>query len=50
MPIFSGNELPKSLKSYRGGALNFFSGSGVPPGFPKSGAYELIFASEKEGL
>ena len=30
-----------------GGALNFFSGRGVQPGFPKCGACELTFASEK---
>ena len=30
-----------------GGALNFFSGRGVRPGFLKCGACELIFASEK---
>ena len=30
-----------------GGALNFFSGRGVRPGFPKCGACELTFASEK---
>ena len=36
---------------YRGGgALNFFSGRGVRPGFPKCGACELTFASEKGGL
>ena len=34
----------------RGGALNFFSGRGVRPGFPKCGACELTFASEKVGL
>ena len=34
----------------RGGALNFFSGRGVQPGFPKCGACELTFASEKGGL
>ena len=33
-----------------GGALNFFSGRGVRPGFPKWGACELTFASEKGGL
>ena len=32
------------------GALNFFSGRGVRPGFPKCGACELTFASEKGGL
>ena len=32
------------------GARNFFSGRGVWPGFPKCGACELIFASEKGGL
>ena len=30
-----------------GGALNFVSGRGVRPGFPKCGACELMFASEK---
>ena len=30
-----------------GGALNFFSGRGVRPGFPKCGTCELTFASEK---
>ena len=34
----------------RGGALNFFSGRDVRPGFPKCGACELTFASEKGGL
>ena len=33
-----------------GGAFNFFSGRGVRPGFPKCGACELTFASEKGGL
>ena len=33
-----------------GGALNFFSGRGVRPGFPKCGACKLVFASEKGGL
>ena len=33
-----------------GGALNFFPGRGVRPGFPKCGACELTFASEKGGL
>ena len=33
-----------------GGALNFFSGRGVRPGFPKCGACELTLASEKGGL
>ena len=33
-----------------GGALNFFSGRGVQPGFPKCEACELIFTSEKGGL
>ena len=28
----------------------FFSGRGVQPGFPKCGACELIFASERRGL
>ena len=32
------------------GALNFFSGRGVRPGFLKCGACELAFASEKGGL
>ena len=32
------------------GALNFFSGRGVRPGFPKCGACQLTFASEKGGL
>ena len=46
----------KSLSGLRvfigggGGALNFFSGRGVRPGFPKCGACELTFASEKGGL
>ena len=30
-----------------GRALNFFSGTGVRPGFLKCGACELIFVSEK---
>ena len=29
--------------------LNFFSGGGVRPGFPKCGACELTFASEMGG-
>ena len=33
-----------------GGALNSFSGRGVRPRFPKCGACELTFASEKGGL
>ena len=33
-----------------GRALNFFAGRGVRPGFPKCGACELTFASEKGGL
>ena len=33
-----------------GGALNFFSGKGVRPGFPKCGACELTFASKKGDL
>ena len=33
-----------------GGALNFFSGRGVRPGFPKCGACKLTFVSEKGGL
>ena len=40
---------PAILK-IRGGAINFFSGRGVGPGFPKCGACKLIFASEKGGL
>ena len=32
-----------------GGALNSFSGRGVRPGFPKCGACELTFASERGG-
>ena len=42
---------PRSVvKVGPGGALNFFSGRGVRPGFPKFGACELTFASEKGGL
>ena len=33
-----------------GGHSIFFSGRGVRPGFPKCGACELTFASEKGGL
>ena len=33
-----------------GGTQLFFSGRGVQPGFPKCGACELTFASEKGGL
>ena len=33
-----------------GGGTQLFSGRGVRPGFPKCGACELIFASEKGGL
>ena len=36
--------------SHPGGALNFFLGKGVQPGFPKYGACELTFTSEKGGL
>ena len=32
------------------GALNFYSGRSMRPRFPKCGACELIFASEKGGL
>ena len=32
-----------------GGTLNFFSGRGIGPGFPKCGACELTFASERGG-
>ena len=32
-----------------GGGTQLFSGRGVRPGFPKCGACELIFASEKGG-
>ena len=39
-----------SFVSNPGGGLNFFLGRGVRPGFPKCGACELIFASEKGGL
>ena len=38
------------LHPWGGGARNFFSGRGVRPGFPKRGACELTFASEKGGL
>ena len=34
----------------RGGVLNFCSGKSVRPVFPKCGACELIFASERGGL
>ena len=40
----------RKAKNPGGGALNFFSGRGVRPGFPKCGACELTFASEKGGL
>ena len=39
-----------SIRETGGGALDFFSGRGVQPGFPKCGACELTFASEKGGL
>ena len=39
-----------SVVARGGGALNVFSGRGVRPGFPKCGACELTFASEKGGL
>ena len=32
-----------------GGGTQLFSGRGVRPGFPKCGACELIFASDREG-
>ena len=32
-----------------GGTRLFFSGRDVRPGFPKCGACELIFASDREG-
>ena len=38
------------MSSPRGGGFNFFSGRDVRPGFPKCGACELTFASEKGGL
>ena len=38
------------FQAVRRGALNFFSGRGVRPGFTKCGACELIFASERGGL
>ena len=47
------NHIPVTLSSPGGGgggALNFFSGRGVRPGFSKCGACELTFASEKGGL
>ena len=48
------NQSPLShwINTRGGGALNFFffSGRGVLPGFPKCGACELTFASEKGGL
>ena len=45
-------KLIEEVVKYPRGALNyfFFSGRGVQPGFPKCGAWELIFASEKRGL
>ena len=43
----NGSVLPRLTSR---GALNFFSGRGVRPGFPKCGACELTFASEKGGL
>ena len=33
-----------------GGGTQLYSGRGVRPGFPKCGACELLFASEKGGL
>ena len=39
-----------SVQGPGGGGTQLFSGRGVPPGFSKFGAYELIFASEKGGL
>ena len=39
-----------SCLSPGGGHSTFFSGRGVRPGFPKCGACELTFASEKGGL
>ena len=42
--------LKNGMLHSRGGALNFFSGRGVRPGFSKCGACELTFASEKGGL
>ena len=46
------NAMPFVLRSvFRGGGgTQLFSGRGVRPGFPKCGACELIFASEKGGL
>ena len=47
------SEFAKSLfadKENPRGALNFFSGRGLRPGFPKCGACELTFASETGGL
>ena len=48
-PLYGWNNF-QGLFSPGGGALNFFSGRGVRPGFPKCGACELTFASEKGGL
>ena len=47
-----GRHIPMHLTyvKFLGGALNFFSGRGVWPGFPKCGACELIPASERGGL
>ena len=47
-PLEDGRFYP--LDARGGGALNFFSGRGVRPGFPKCGACERTFASEKGGL
>ena len=42
---------PSFMVEKPGGALNFFQvGVHVRPGFPKCGASELTFASEKGGL
>ena len=39
--------LHKFIGACPGVALNFFSGRGVQPGFPKCGACELFFVSER---
>ena len=48
--LFVKVRLNKAGSTSPGRALNFFSGRGVRPRFPKRGACELTFASEKGGL
>ena len=48
--VKNSNKRTQNSDSVPGGALSFLSGRGVRPGFPKCGACERQFASEKGGL